>query len=143
MDNPNLLFDIIDEASLVISCQTKFNPTDAEWDRWLTAVWAIEQEAGEVRLLVFTEGGHPTKPQLDRLLSLKRTDPPTAIVSPSSGLRFLASAMTFVNPTIQCFSPNDLVKAYDHIRLVQVHHQAAAAALERLRDQVAMLSFMA
>ena len=136
----DLVFESIADARLVVSCQTKFNPSDPEWDRWLMAVGNLEHQVQSVRLLVVTEGGHPTKQQLERLRAKNKKNPPTAIVSSSLALRFMGAALTFVNPKIRCFSPPQLEKAYEHLGLEPLERQQARSAVERLQRALGILS---
>ena len=126
---------------MIVSCQTRFNPSDLEWDRWMTAASVLARQVGDFRLLVVTDGGHPTRTQLERLKRLKdRKEPPTAIVSSSVALRFMGAALTFVNSTIRCFAPAQLDDAFEHIGLVPADRSLARASIERLRRELAALS---
>lgn len=136
----DLVFEAIVDARLVVSCQTKFNPSDAEWDRWMMAVGNLEHQVQSLRLLVMTEGGHPTKQQLERLRAVNKKNPPTAIVSSSLALRFMGAALTFVNPAIRCFAPPQLEKAFDHLALVPAERKQARAVVERLQQGIGVLS---
>jgi len=136
----DLVFEGMAEARLVVSAQTKFNPSDAEWDRWLMAVGNLEHQVQRVRLLVVTEGGHPTKQQLDRLRAVNKKNPPTAIVSRSLGLRVIGSALSFVNPTIRVFSPTHVEQAFDHLSLAPAERQLATSAMKRLERELGILS---
>lgn len=128
------------EARLIVSCQTRFNPSDEEWDRWMTAASVLARQVGDFRLLVVTDGGHPTRAQLERLKRLKdRKEPPTAIVSSSVALRFMGAALTFVNSTIRCFAPAQLEDAFEHIALVPADRRLASASIERLRRELPAL----
>ena len=126
---------------MIVSCQTRFNPSDLEWDRWMTAASVLARQVGDFRLLVVTDGGHPTRAQLERLKRLKdRKEPPTAIVSASVALRFMGAALTFVNSTIRCFAPTQLDDAFEHIRLAPADRSLARASVERLRREMLALS---
>jgi hypothetical protein len=135
----DLVFETVADARLVVSCQTKFNPSDPEWDRWLMAVGNLEHQVPSLRLLVMTEGGHPTKQQLERLRAANKKNPPTAIVSSSLALRFMGAALTFVNPTIRCFPPAQLEKAFEHLGLAPLERQHARATVERLQRALGIL----
>lgn len=136
MGRAELVFEVVREARLVVSSQSKFNPSDDEWARWMAATSNLENEMREIRLLVVTEGGHPTKAQLDRLRAVNKKNPPTAIVSSSRALRFFASALTFINPTIRCFSPTELDGAFEHIGLSPADRARATEAIERLEHEL-------
>jgi len=135
----DLVFETLVEARLLVSCQTKFNPSDAEWDRWLSAVRHLEYQVTTLRLLVVTAGGHPTKPQVERMRAANKKNPTTAIVSPSLALRFMGSALTFVNPTIRCFAPTSLDAAFDHLGLLPADREQARAAMQRLQRDLGPL----
>ena len=135
------MFEVLAEARLIVSCQTRFNPSDLEWDRWMTAASVLARQVGDFRLLVVTDGGHPTRAQLERLKQLKdQKEPATAIVSSSVALRFMGAALTFVNSTIRCFAPAQLDDAFEHIRLAPADRNLARASVERLRREMLALS---
>jgi hypothetical protein len=136
----DLVFESIGAARLVVSAQTKFNPSDTEWDRWMVAVGSLEHQVQAVRLLVVTEGGHPTKQQLDRLRAANKKNPPTAIVSDSLALRVMGSALSFVNPAIRSFTATQVEKAFDHLGLGAEERQRARAAMKRLERELGILS---
>jgi len=136
----NLVYQVLADRRLVISCQNRSFPSDAEWDSWLAAVSNLEQKTKEFRLLVTTDGGHPTKAQLERLRAKNGSNPPTAIVSSSLAFRFMASAMTFINPKIRCFSPSEFEKALDHISITQSDREHAKEVAENLRRQLTVPS---
>lgn len=143
----NLVFETLEDLRLVVSYQTTANPTDAEWDAWLTATTALWKKTSEFRLLVVTEGGHPNKSQVERVGETKRqqertgarklSEPRTAIISGSGVLRFIASIMMFLNPRIRCYSPSQRDEAYAHIGLTPAQRGVAERAVERLRAKLA------
>lgn len=132
----NLVHETISGLSLVISCQGKDFPTDREWDAWLAAVERLQYQVKEVRLLALTDGGHPTKNQMERLRVKNRTNPLTALVSPSYAYRFMASALSFINPAIRCFSPADIQEAFEHIGLARDERERVLQTIERLQGQL-------
>lgn len=134
---PELVFEIVADARLLVSAQKKTYPSDEEWDLWLAAARKLEEEAGAMRLLVVTEGGHPTKAQLDRLLAANGSNPPTAIVSPSLALRCFGSALGFINPAIRCFAPTKLEKALEHLGLAPSEQPLAIASVRRVERLLA------
>lgn len=121
----------------MVSCQTRFNPSDEEWDRWLHATLALSRQVGAFRLLVVTEGGHPTRAQIERLQRTKEgPEPPTAIVSSSVAMRFMGAALTFINSTIRCFAPTELDKAFAHLGLAPDERSLANATMRRLQSEL-------
>jgi hypothetical protein len=131
--NCNLVYEVLADVRLVISCQNKEFPSDAEWDSWLGATMNLEHKVETFQLLVLTDGGHPTKAQIERMRAKNRSNPRTAIISPSRGYRFMGSALTFINPTIRCFSLEDSEKAFDHIGLARGDRERATRTIESLQ----------
>ena len=138
LGDPQLVFEVVRDARLLVSGQKKTYPTDEEWDRWLAAARQLEAEVpGRMRILVVTEGGHPTKAQLDRLLAANTSNPPTAIVSPSLALRCFGSALGFINPAIRCYAPTKLEKALEHLGLTPSEQGLAIASVRRIERLLA------
>lgn len=135
--NTQLIFEVVRPARLVVSGQKESQPSDEEWDRWLGAVQRLDEEAAPIRLLVVTEGGRPTKAQLDRLRAANKSNPLTAIVSPSLALRCFGAALGFINPTIRCFAPTKLEKALEHLRLAPDEQPLAIASVRRVERLLA------
>jgi hypothetical protein len=142
----NLVFETLEQVRLLVIYQTAKSPTDAEWDAWLHAAAALQTKIGEFRLLVFSEGGHPSRKQIARVELVKRrmertggkkrSEPNTAVVSPSVPMRFVVSAMNLFNPKIRCYSPLDLQDAYEHLGLTPAESSVAEAALGQLRARI-------
>jgi hypothetical protein len=131
-----LVYEVIADLRLVVSCQPKGLPTDAEWNRWLTAVEGLQSQYKQIRLLVASDGGHPTHAQSERLRARNNTNPLTAIVSSSRSLRFLNSALTFINPRIRCFSPSELANALEHLGVAYADQERVRMAIEELQRQL-------
>ncbi len=142
----SLTFEVLQDLALVVSYQPAANPSDVEWDRYISAADALVETTGEIRLLAVTEGGHPTRSQVQRFNAEKGESeanggygarpPRVAIVSSSAALRFVASVMSFANPRIRCFSPAELDAAYRYLGLEPDSQARVAAAVERLRAQI-------
>lgn len=136
----DLIFEVLEEACLVVSCQSRFNPSDKEWDEWLSATCALERRAGKVRVLAMTLGGHPTRHQVDKLRAANKSHPPTAILSPSLAVRFLCSALTFANRSLRTYSPAELDEALEYLGITGPERRDARAALARLETRVEAFS---
>jgi len=48
----------------------------------------------------------------------------------------MASALTFINPSIRCFSPADCDKAFDHVGLSSGDRERANLTIESLQRQI-------
>jgi hypothetical protein len=135
----HLVFETLEELRLVVSYQTTTDPTDAEWDDWISAANAFRDKGTQFRLLAVTEGGHPNKSQVDRLRSAATGhEPLTAIVSPSASIRFVASLMLLFNRSIRCFSPAQFHRALAHLDLALADGAAIEAAIGRLRRRLGL-----
>lgn len=129
----NLVFTAIPETQLLVSCQTRFHPSNVEWGRWSVATEELRESTGGLRLLIVTEGGHPTKEQIDSVHFSLRPNPLTAIVSPSQALRSFAGALTFLNPKIRCFEPSNMEEAYRYLELNPTFAHRADMVVAQLR----------
>lgn len=135
----SLAFEVVPEARLVVLCHTGVIPTDREWDDWLTVMANEVLRADGCRFLVMSERGHPTNAQIERLrLTAKRvkasgrSEPPIAIISPSSAMRIFVNVLMVINPRIRCYAPADHERAFDHIKLTRGERATALAVVERL-----------
>ena len=138
-----LVFEVLIDAHLIISCQTGGVPTDREWDNWLTATSNLMHQFGRCRLLVMSGQGHPTGAQVERLRQTgKRLRasgygyPPTAIVTASSALRVFVNALMCINPSIRCYSPANHRGAFDHLSLLRAERDKAVLVIDRLHCQL-------
>jgi hypothetical protein len=143
----NLVFEVMTEACLIISCQTGGVPTDREWDNWLTATANLICRFGMCRLLVLSERGHPSGAQIERLRHtgkrLRQSGygyPPTAIISPSTALRLFVNALMCINPSIRCYSPGERERAFEHLQLPRNDRDKACLVIDRLYTQLAPAS---
>jgi hypothetical protein len=139
----NLVFEVVTEARLVVSCQFGGVPTDHEWDNWLASTTHLLCRFNTCRLLVLSERGHPTGAQIERLRATGRRMlekgygyPQTAIISTSAAMRLFVNALMCINPTIRCFSPADRQKAFDHLGLARDEANRAVVAMDRLRARL-------
>lgn len=132
LGQPNLVFEAIESQRLVVSCQTAENPSDRAWDAWLAVVLKMWDESSDLRLLVLTEGGHPTVPQIERMIATRRCQPRTAILSGDARTRFVVSTLTFFNRRIHVFPPARLDLAYEHLDIDAGAHRIIQPTIERL-----------
>lgn len=139
----NLVFETLEGLRLLVSYQNAQPPTDVEWDAWLAATDALWEKGSQFRMLVVSEGGHPSKAQIARVETTKRqqeriggkerSEPVTAILSSSVAMRFVVSGVTLFNPRIRCYPLAARNAAYMHLSLSAAEASAAEAAIERLR----------
>lgn len=133
----NLVFEVLKKPRVIVSCQNAEFPTDAEWDNWLLAVMNLEREVTSIRLLILSEGGHPSRDQVERVRAVNHSNPPVSIISPSRAYRFLAAALTFLNPAIRCYGPRERGNAYAHLGIAASDRESVDLAIDRLTRKLA------
>jgi hypothetical protein len=133
---PNLVFEFVPQIHTLISCQNRGNPSDPEWDEWVAcAQKSFLTTPKPHRVLVMTEGGHPSKAQQDRLVATLGGRQ-TAVVSNAPTLRFVVSALSFANPHIKCFVPSQMHSALSHLGIDDASVPLVDEVIGRLRQQL-------
>lgn len=115
--------------SFVVVVHTKVQPTDEEWDEYIEFNRINGHDRGVItRYLVVTEGGAPTAAQRkifhDAITPLLKQNPNvmrTAVVTPSTFVRGVISALSVVNPIFRAFSPNEMKEAYAYLGVPSVY----------------------
>jgi hypothetical protein len=135
---PNLVFEFVPRVHTLISCQNRSNPSEVEWDAWIAhARESFQKTPRPHRVLVMTEGGHPSKAQQDRLVAaLGGRRALTSVVSNASTLRFVVSALTLANPDIKSFAPSQMHSAMSHLGIDDTEVSVVESAFKRLRQQL-------
>lgn len=111
-------------------------PSDAEWEAYVAAV-KTEPDPSKFVTLVCTDGGSPTNAQRAALnLALGYVSTPTAVVSSSSVVRGVVSALNFFNRQIRSFAPAELGRAFAHLGVAGERQERALAELKRLGELV-------
>jgi hypothetical protein len=135
MSAPNLVFELIPEAQLLVSCQTTLAPSDAEWDEYLVALAQLQVLVPRPRSLVLTNGGVPSHSQRLRLRVDKSRPPaPVAVLSSSSAVRFVLSVLALVNPAMRSFNPHELDAAMSYLGIPSQQTALVYSVIARLRQ---------
>ena len=130
---PTIAFAAIKEFRLVVLSHGRANPTDREWATFLRHSRDAIVGDTEIRVLVLTRGGHPTREQQALMSSsIPVSCTRVAIVSPSVISRFVTSILVMTNPGIRCFSPEQRPQAYEHLGIAR----AQLPQIERLAKQL-------
>ena len=111
-------------------------PADDEWMTYLRS-WS-GHDMSRMRTLVFTDGGGPSASQR-RLATeaLGGKESLTAVVSSSSMVRGVVTALSWFNPKIKSFSPDEAQRAFEYLRIVAPEDIARTWILvERLRAKL-------
>lgn len=126
----NMAFKVVERLFIVVYGTT--NPTDEEWVRYLDAC----QEHGLDRTvqLIFTDGGGPDSSQrkyLNQLLDGRMV--PVAVVSSSSAIRSVVTALSWFNRQIKAFSPGALRDAISYLQIPPGRFERIAREVDILR----------
>jgi hypothetical protein len=112
-------------------------PANDEWQRYVEAV-AAHQNIEDMRTLVMTQGGNPSSLQRGRLNEAMRGRPsPAAVLSTAASIRMAVTALSWFNPMIRSFKPNDMTSAFDYLQLSDYERVAATKAVTELQQHLA------
>jgi hypothetical protein len=111
-------------------------PSDDEWLAYLRS-WS-GHDMSRMRTLVFTDGGGPNASQRKLATeALAGKESMTAVVSSSSMVRGVVTALSWFNPKIKAFSPEEAPRAFDYLRIQTPEEIARTWILvERLRAKL-------
>jgi len=109
------------------------DPSDREWDQ-LIQVYRKASDPKDIRSLVFTEGGSPNARQRVSLNQLfGATKPVIALITASALARAAGTAISWFNPRVRMFSPEEVERALDHLGATQAERPELVSALKELR----------
>ena len=112
----NIAYIAYVELGLIILCHGRQNPTSAEWAPYVQLLSDTFTKDVDARVLVITEGGHPSREQQAEMnAALRSASARVAVISPSVVARFVTSILVMTNPGIRCFSPEQRHEAYAHL----------------------------
>ncbi len=108
MTSRNLAYRAI--GSLLVVVHSQGEASDPEWDQYMQHVSALRHRSGDsFQMLVYALGGAPTASQRSRLTTaLGRRPVPLAVLSTSSLVRGVVTALSWFNPGIRSFLPTQL-----------------------------------
>lgn len=109
--------------------------SDEQWRDYLVTLNRLQSEESQpLRILAYAADA-PPRAALDGIMSAARGKAwRVALISPSTGVRFVASTFSFVLRTLRFFAPNELTAAFEHLRCNEVERRKAGEALARLRE---------
>jgi hypothetical protein len=114
----NIAFAVHPEHGLVILLHGRNNPSEAEWKPYIRLLDSALLRGDMTRVLVITDGGHPTGSQQTAMnATLRSRVAHVAVISPSAVARFVTSILVMTHPGIRCFSPQQRHQAYVHLGL--------------------------
>lgn len=111
-------------------------PSKEEWDGVMQVV-ADELALGRLRILVSTEGGAPNATQRAKLRDvLGHSKPPIAVMSSSSLVRAVCTAISWFNPQMRQFPPESLPAALDHLGIPLPDRAALVRGFEEAKAEL-------
>ena len=114
----NLAFEVLPEASLIVLRHGPGKPRPEEWRNYLSALRPISSRLGEMRFLVFTDGGRPLPDQQRDLSEITAgRSVRTAVVSSSMAVRFVIAMFALVNAGIRGFDSTHHTHAFSYLGL--------------------------
>lgn len=118
---------------LVVVWHGRSTPTDEEWTAFLALLRM--QPVGTLRGLVITDGGAPTPSQQLQIARQMGIRPiPVAVVSDSTGVRFVAGTLALVTRLIRTFATHELTAAFAHLELTADEVRSALAFITEARQ---------
>lgn len=131
--------EIVDGVLLVVHGHEP--PTDDEWETYLGQVKLVVA-TGRPRAMAVTEGGAPSlsqRTQLNRIL--RGTRALGAVVSDSSFVRGIVTALSWFNHGVRSFSPDHFEVACAHLELSAIQIQHLSGRLDALRESLGLPRF--
>lgn len=131
--------EIVDGVLLVVHGHEP--PTDEEWEAYLGQVKLVVA-TGRPRAIAVTEGGAPSlsqRTQLNRIL--RGTRAVGAVVSESSLVRGIVTALSWFNRGVRSFSPDALDDACAHLGLSDAQVHQLRGRLDALRESLGLAPF--
>lgn len=137
---PNMVFETIIEPRLnrevLFTLHKSIDPTVEEWDAYVANFKRSDPE--KLLQLVITLGGGPSSKQrkdFNEMLHGRTTQ--CSVVTPSTVVRGMVTALGWFNPKIKSFPPNEMPLALRHIKL-ETPEQAdwAINIVRRLLDKL-------
>jgi hypothetical protein len=127
-----MCFDWAD--TLLLMAHTKKTPEDASWSAVCRSLADTINEKGAIRTLVFTDGGGPSSSQRQEMANLVHpTKYRAAVFSTAPSVRFIVTSLTFINPMIRSFAPNEWQRGLEHL--------GATGPAEQMRVEQAVQRF--
>ena len=123
---------------LLVVCHGKKNPSEPEWQRFVSHVKSQQPRFDKLRTIIWTLGGGPTPTQRKALNAAMEGRPTRgAVVSAHPGIRFVVSALALMNRDLKTFAPDEIPDALLYLGLTGETRRYVLMTLERLRNQVA------
>ena len=115
-------------------------PSNAEWSALMDA-FRNATNLRRIRVLVFTYGGAPNARQRAELNEVLRdVRPPVAIVTPSTLARAVCTALSWFQPRLRGFSPEEIESAFDYLDANEDDRRVLSKMLREMRLELGHVS---
>lgn len=132
----SMVFKIVGNVHIVLAGAA--DPTDADWRLYMDAVRGEERKMadfGKMRTLVFSAGGGPNAKQRKEINEFLGGRPtPVAIVTSSTIMRGVVTALQWFNPLARAFSPENVVAALQFLGTSNSEASEVWAEAKRLQN---------
>ncbi len=134
----SMVFKIVGNVHIVIHGTSE--PHDEDWRLYMSAVRGEEQKATgfvKMRTLVFSAGGGPTakhRKEINEFLGGRTS--PVAIVTSSTIMRGVVTALQWFNPLVRAFSPDNVVAAMQFLGVSEGEAHVVWTEAKRLQTSL-------
>jgi hypothetical protein len=127
------VWEVLREERMLVSYSDSTG-SDQQWLEYIGTLSRLPSEVSRpLRILAYAAEA-PPRTALEGIMSAARGKSwRVAVISPSTGVRFVASTFSFVIKTFRFFAPNELPAAFDHLGCDQGARSKADEVLARLR----------
>jgi hypothetical protein len=122
-------------GDLMILVHTSRPPSTDEWATYISTISKLDP--AKFQTLVFTDGGAPSSTQRKEVTeALGGRASRGAIVSASMLVRGVVTALSWFNPLIRAFSPDEVADALQYLCVPRDEEPRVWAEVQRLREQL-------
>jgi hypothetical protein len=115
------------------------SPTSDEWNAYVDTAKALSQMIAKPAALTVTEGGAPNtvqRAQINDLLAGRTF--PAAIVSKSTFVRGIVTALSWFNPATKAFEPGKFTAACEHAGVLGAQRESLERHIDEMRTELGL-----
>lgn len=122
-------------GDIMITIHTDRPPSDPEWREYIDSLRG--RDLTELRSIVFTDGGAPSSKQRKELNEfLSGTAVNGIVVSESLAVRGVVTALSWFNPKIKPFAPDDFQAGLTYLKILPEEREAIREAVDEMRTKL-------
>lgn len=122
-------------GEIMVVIHTSQPPSDAEWKEYVEGVASLDLSTA--RSIVITDGGAPSAHQRKVLNDvIGGRQPPGVVISPSTFVRGVVTALSWFNPGLKAFAPEDFDNACKYLELSGSEIEEVWLTVDRLVEQL-------